>query len=91
MIVEEIILTDLLDNFNVKVDLPENLLNIVLSSDFLKADLQKEKGKYIFSIDDVVLTITPKDKKDTVTNMVIRDGKILGGVIYSYNNIEYLN
>lgn len=91
MVKGEITLNELLDEFKLKLDLPEKFLGIVLSSDFLKSDLQKDKGKYIFSVDDVVLTINPKDKNETISSLVVINDKVIGGVIYGYTNVQYLN
>ena len=91
MVKEEITINELLTHFKVNIKLPNNILDYVISGDFLKSDFKKDNEKYVFSVDDVVLTINPKDKKETIQYYVIIDEKIIGGFILGYENMQYLN
>ena len=91
MVEEEITLNELLNRFKVKINLPEKLLKLEISSDFLKADYTNEDNLYKFNSDDVWIIINPKDKKETIQYLLIIDNKIHGGYILGYDSMTYLN
>ena len=91
MVKEEITIEELLKEFNLKIKLNERLLLFEVSSDFLKAELTEEKSVYTFSVDSVVLIINPKSKKETIQKLVIKDDKVMGGIILGEDSVEYLN
>jgi hypothetical protein len=92
MVKEEITIQELLEGFKLKLKLSERLLSYIISSDFLKAELEMDKNQYIFSIDKVKLIINPKNKKETVQKYVYdNEDNIIGGIILNENEIQYLN
>lgn len=92
MVDEEISINELLNHFDLNIKLSERLLSYEISSDFLKAELRKDNGSYIFSVDSVLLIINPKDKNETIRKLVVdNEDNIIGGIIVSDNSIQYLN
>ncbi|WP_406531528.1 hypothetical protein [Methanobrevibacter sp.] len=62
-----IILSELLNFFNLTIELPAHIYDIDINSIFKEARLVVEKDSYVFTKDNAVLTITPDNPNQLIT------------------------
>lgn len=58
-----ITMRELLNHFNLDVDLPEHLYSQTFSEAFKEADLESDNNIYKFRYGDTLLTVSPNEKE----------------------------